>query len=608
MATARHDRAPLELWGGVECTVNRVGDRFRDQSALSGHDDRPGDLDLFAELGLSALRTPILWERITPEKGGGSDWRHADVALNRLRSLGIRPIAGLVHHGSGPRHTNLLDDGFATGLAGHAGAVAARYPWIEDWTPVNELLTTARFTALYGHWYPHARDERSFWQVLLNQVDGVRAAMRAIRQVTPTARLIQTDDLGHTFSTPQLADQAAFDNLRRWAGWDLLFGQVTPHHPLFPLLDRHGLGDRVRAIGDDPCPPDILGVNHYLTSDRFLDHRVERYPAQLHGGNGRRAYADTEAVRVLDPPAGGWNGVLTEAWQRYGVPIAMTEVHNGSTREEQMRWAAEAWDAAVAARARGIDVRAVTAWSLLGSHGWNTLLTGDGVYEAGVYDVSSGVPRPTALARLWRSLGRGEARHPVTAGQGWWRRPERLLYPPYPSDARRIPAPDGDAPPLLLCVEEGMLRQAVVAACIARGIHYMVAPGAQRASAMLARVGAWAVVIEGERAARDLLAASRPGDARYASAAPDGAWIGEEDDDAWRCECAPLADHAGLGIVLMPAVARRQLFADDGHARCAHAALDLLIDEAIGVWRVDGSGVAACAPSLDHARLEAVVG
>jgi hypothetical protein len=62
-----------------------------------------------------------------------------------------------VHHGSGPRHTDLLDPAFATGLADYAGAVAARYPWVTDWTPVNEPLTTARFAALYGFWYPHAR-------------------------------------------------------------------------------------------------------------------------------------------------------------------------------------------------------------------------------------------------------------------------------------------------------------------------------------------------------------------------------------------------------------------------------------------------------------------
>ena len=210
--------------------------------------------------------------------GGAPDDR-----LTRLRHFGIRPIVGLVHHGSGPPHTHLLDDGFAPGLGRYAGLVAERYPWVSDWTPVNEPLTTARFSALYGHWYPHQRDERSFWLALLNQVDGTRAAMRAIRRINPAARLIQTDDLGRTYATTRLAEQAAFDNLRRWAGWDLLFGRVTRHHPLWERLDRFDLGDRLAAIADDPCPPDVVGVNHYLTSDRFLDHRLERYPPHTHG-------------------------------------------------------------------------------------------------------------------------------------------------------------------------------------------------------------------------------------------------------------------------------------------------------------------------------------
>ena len=43
-----------------------------------------------------------------------------------------------------------------------AARVAARYPWVLDWTPVNEPVTTARFSGLYGHWYPHLCDFGTF--------------------------------------------------------------------------------------------------------------------------------------------------------------------------------------------------------------------------------------------------------------------------------------------------------------------------------------------------------------------------------------------------------------------------------------------------------------
>ena len=48
----------LQLWGGVECTVNRVGEMFGDQCRLTGHQDRPEDLDALAVLGISAIRYP----------------------------------------------------------------------------------------------------------------------------------------------------------------------------------------------------------------------------------------------------------------------------------------------------------------------------------------------------------------------------------------------------------------------------------------------------------------------------------------------------------------------------------------------------------------------
>ena len=151
---------PLQIWGGIECTVNRVGDRYLDQIALSGRADGTDDIDRFAELGIRTLRYPILWERVAPDALRDADWSSTDLAMERMRELGVTPIVGLVHHGSGPRHTSLLDPAFPQKLGDFARAVAERYPWLEMTTPVNEPLTTARFAGLYGLWYPHARDDR----------------------------------------------------------------------------------------------------------------------------------------------------------------------------------------------------------------------------------------------------------------------------------------------------------------------------------------------------------------------------------------------------------------------------------------------------------------
>src|SRR3954469_15121535 len=93
--------APLEVWGGVECTVNRVGDRWFDQMAWSGHDRRLEDLDRIAALGIRALRYPVLWERLAPRRPGAIDWRWRDEGLARARHLRVPPVLGRAPSGSG---------------------------------------------------------------------------------------------------------------------------------------------------------------------------------------------------------------------------------------------------------------------------------------------------------------------------------------------------------------------------------------------------------------------------------------------------------------------------------------------------------------------------
>ncbi len=303
--------SPLQLWGGLEPTINRVRDTYYRQLERNGHLGRPDDVERFASLGIRALRYPVLWEQHAPDgedARGAVDWAWADERLERLRAVGVRPIVGLTHHGSGPRHTSLVDPGFAPGLARYAGLVAERFPWVEEWTPVNEPLTTARFSGLYGVWYPHTRDPRVFARALVHQCRAVQLSMRAIRQVNPAAKLVQTEDLGRVFSTPALDYEAEVQNERRWLSFDLLFGRVDRAHPMWRRLVGWGVREgELDAFLAEPCPPDVVGINHYLTSDRYLDERDDRYPAHLMRDahdDGRRAripYADVEAVRARRP-------------------------------------------------------------------------------------------------------------------------------------------------------------------------------------------------------------------------------------------------------------------------------------------------------------------
>ncbi|MDP9000279.1 MAG: sugar nucleotide-binding protein [Myxococcota bacterium] len=464
----------IELWAGVECTVNRVHDRWFDQVERTGHAKRIDDLDRIAALGVRAVRYPVLWERTAPVDLASADWSWADDRMHRLRDLGIRPIVGLLHHGSGPAHTSLVDEELPRKLASFARAVASRYPWVEDFTPINEPLTTARFSGLYGHWYPHGTNAATFVRALVQQCHAIRLAMRAIREVTPAARLVQTEDMGTVFSTPHLAYQAAFENERRWLSLDLLCGRVTVEHPMWRYLVSGGVApSRLFAFIQEPCIPDIVGINYYVTSDRFLDERLDRYPLHTHGGNRREAYADVEAVRVRGQRIVGHLARLEEAWRRYRQPLAVTEVHLACAREEQLRWLRDAWSGAGQAQGRGVDVRAVTLWSALGATDWNSLLVrDDGQYEPGAFDVRATEPRPTAIVSLARELvATGEGSHPVLAGEGWWRSERRFIYPDVGKRQAALAVPG--AKQVLIAGADGTLGRALVRACEERGLAHV---------------------------------------------------------------------------------------------------------------------------------------
>ncbi|TRD04317.1 glycosyl hydrolase family protein [Mesorhizobium sp. WSM4303] len=420
----------VEVWGGVECSVVRVGSVIRNQLLETGHSKRIEDLDLVASLGIKTLRYPALWEHVEAVEGK-DEWTWLDERFERMRQLGITPMAALVHHGSGPSWTSILAPDFADRLAAFAGRVARRYQWIRTFTPINEPMTTARLSGLYGFWHPHRADEPSCFRLLVAQCRAIAKTMSTIRKIIPEARFLQTEDFGKIFATPELAYQAEYENRRRWLSLDLLCGRVGPCHPFHGRLLGAGVDHaHLAELEAAPCPPDLIGIDYYLTSDRFLDHRIERHRREPVGGNGIDPYVDIAACRAGVPVRElGFASRLREVWRRYALPVIIGEVHNACTREEQLRWFMEGWQAACECAADGIDVRAVTAWSLFGAVDWNSMMMReDGYYECGVFDARVDPPRRTVLADAISALVNTQSfGHPVLAQTGWWRPPRKRL-------------------------------------------------------------------------------------------------------------------------------------------------------------------------------------
>jgi dTDP-4-dehydrorhamnose reductase len=472
----------IQIWGGIECTINRVGNSYFDQLEYNGHYERDADIDLVASLGIKMLRYPVLWEKNQPIENGPIDWSFADKRLQMLRDRGITPIVGLVHHGSGPAYVNFFDGSFENGLAIYARQVAERYPWAEYYTPVNEPLTTARFCGLYGHWYPHTKDYFNFFKILLSECKATVLAMNAIREINPDAKLIQTEDLGKCHSTPLLQYQADFENERRWLSYELLCGTLTPDKVMYQFMLEKGITEEeLNWFHTNKCVPHIAGFNYYLTSERYLDEDMEKYPECFHGGNHLHQYADIHTVHVapeaMKGKASGAGTLLKEAWERLGIPLAITECHLHSTREDQIRWFHRMWETVNEVKEAGVDFRAITAWAIFGLTGWNRLCTEPGgVYEPGVFNVSSGCPRPTALARYLQQLTKHKVYyHPILENEGWWQRENRQLYGNHKvvRMKKKKSAPKS-CQPLLILGKTGTLGAAFSRVCEERNIHHLL--------------------------------------------------------------------------------------------------------------------------------------
>ena len=405
---------PLELWGGLECTVARIGDDFRDQSRR----DRPPRPDRGSRSHRRARHphaalSGAVGDDLARQPGRGGLRLARRAAARACSALGIRPIAGLVP----PRQRTALHRPARSRLARICSPAMPRawrsaIPQIELYTPVNEPLTTARFCGLYGHWYPHGTGYgRSCGRSSTNAGRRFSPCARSGGS-RPDAQLVQTDDLGKTFSTPTLAYQAEHENQRRWLTFDLLCGRVDRHHPWWGIFRRPRRRARRTStlFLEADAAPDIIGINHYLTSERY-PRRAPRAAIRstIWGGNGRHRYADAEAVRM--PLAGRGPRALPRGCARCGSATA------GRSPSRRRIMAAPAtsscagsWRSGSAAETVRAEAR-TSAPSRSGrcsarSTGTSLLTQRNGIYEPGPFDVRGPEPRRTALADAAEALAR----------------------------------------------------------------------------------------------------------------------------------------------------------------------------------------------------------
>ena len=112
---------------------------------------------------------------------------------SKLKATQIVPIADLCHFGVPDWIGNFQNPEFPELFAEYAAAFAKRYPWVQLYTPVNEMYISATFSAQYGWWNEQLHSDQAFVTALKNIVKANVLAMQAILDVRPDAIFIQSE-------------------------------------------------------------------------------------------------------------------------------------------------------------------------------------------------------------------------------------------------------------------------------------------------------------------------------------------------------------------------------------------------------------------------------
>src|SRR3954453_16768805 len=165
----------------------------RDQMEECGHYARwREDFALVQEIGCGFLRIgpPLHRTLLGP---GRRDWEYSDAAFAQLQRLRIVPIVDLCHFGVPDWIGDFQNPDFPALFADYARAFAGRCPWIQLYTPVNEMFITAVFSARYGWWNEQLATDRGFVPALQHVVNANILALEGILGDRPDALFIQAE-------------------------------------------------------------------------------------------------------------------------------------------------------------------------------------------------------------------------------------------------------------------------------------------------------------------------------------------------------------------------------------------------------------------------------
>ena len=353
-----------------------------DEMEKCGHYDRwKEDFDLVQQLGISYLRygAPLHRAWLAP---GQYDWSFSDATFGEILRRDLIPIVDLCHFGVPDWLGNFQNPDFPKLFPGYARDFARRYPWVQLYTPINEMFVCATFSAAYGWWNEQEQSDRAFVTALKHIVYANVRAMEAILEVRRDAIFIQSESSEYFHAdSPSAIKSAELLNARRFLSLDLNYGRRVDSEMYEFLMDNGMTRDEYHGFLSNNLKQHCIMGNDYYASN---EHRV---------------WADgtTRAAGEVF----GYDEITRQYYDRYRLPVMHTETNfaQGPQGDEAVFWLWKEWANVLRLRNTGIPLIGFTWYSLTDQVDWDSALRepNGNVNPLGLFDMDRRI-RPVGEA------------------------------------------------------------------------------------------------------------------------------------------------------------------------------------------------------------------
>lgn len=346
------------------------------------------DFDLVKEMQIEFLRygPPYYCTHTGP---GQYDWSFADETFNRLHELGIKPIADLCHFGIPDWLGDFQNPDWPRYFAEYARAFSDRYPWVNLYTPVNEIFVAAMFSAQYGWWNERRSDHRSFITALKHLCKANVLAMQSIVERHPQPTFIQSESSEYFHAEdPSCLALAHALNEKRFLALDLSYGYPLSSE-MYEYTQDNGLTkEEYHWFRDNHVKAHcVMGTDYYWTNEHMV-HADGTY---------------TESGEIF-----GYYIITRQYFDRYRLPVMHTETN--ISEPSSVQWLQKEWAQMVRLKEDGIPIVGFTWYSLTDQVDWDSALRDDAghVNPLGLYDLNRKMrPVGEAYQRLiaqWKDI------------------------------------------------------------------------------------------------------------------------------------------------------------------------------------------------------------